>query len=256
MPSIPVIGTAIVNGVHWLHRLIESVDFKVDNFLVINNNGRNQITNQLNSLVGLNKQYIKNIHICHMPTNLGCAASWNLIIKLYMNNPYWVITNHDVAFTPGFLESMYTKAVAGNNIGMVHGSSGEFGIGTWDIFLIKDWVIKKYGLFDENFYPAYCEDWDYLMRMVHDPIDKDFVNLPYYHGETFEYSKSGSQTWREDADLKYKIDYGRYLNETEYMTKKWGVNWIRNNPYKYPFDKPENSIDYNLDFIRSKYLGF
>ena len=88
MPSIPVIGTAIVNGVHWLHRLIESVDFKVDNFLVINNNGRNQITNQLNSLVGLNKQYIKNIHICHMPTNLGCAASWNLIIKLYMMSSF------------------------------------------------------------------------------------------------------------------------------------------------------------------------
>ena len=34
--SIPVLGAAIVNGAHWLHKLISSVDYPVDNFLIVN----------------------------------------------------------------------------------------------------------------------------------------------------------------------------------------------------------------------------
>lgn len=256
MSSIPVIGTAIVNGVHWLHRLIESVDFNVDNFLIINNNGRNQITNQLNSLVELNNKYIKNIHICHMPSNIGCPASWNLIIKCYITSPYWIITNHDVAFTSGFLETMYNKAQT-KETGMVYGNSGEFGIGSWDIFLIKDWVVEKYGLFDENFYPAYSEDADYIMRLVHDPIARDFVNIPYYHGDTFEYKLSGCQTIKQDQELGEKVKIAHYLNEKEYMNKKWGAGWRVLQPYRYAFNKQEDSVPtYDLQFIRRKYLGF
>lgn len=255
--SIPVIGTAIVNGIHWLERLINSIDYPVDNFVVFNNNGRGELTSQLDSLVKPH-QYIKNLHICHLPTNIGCPAAWNLIIKSYMMSPYWIIVNHDVAFTSGFLEDMYAYA-KNPDIGMVHGASGEFGVGTWDLFLIKDWVIQKYGLFDENLYPAYCEDWDYLLRFMAKPINKAFITKPYYHGETLEYGKSGSQTWREDMSLKDKLDYARQTNEG-YLTNKWGDNWWKFIPSnQYPYNNPQQDTDYSkydLNFIRRKYIGF
>ena len=121
---IPVIGTAIVNGVHWLERLIDSIDYPVENFIIFNNNGRDQITDELNSLVKKPHNFIQNLKICHLPSNIGVAAVWNLIIKSYINSPYWVICNHDVAFESGFLEEM-VQASQKEEIGIVHGKGGE-----------------------------------------------------------------------------------------------------------------------------------
>ena len=49
--SIPVIGTAIVNNPYWLHRLFMSIDYPVDNFVVFNNNGRGQITEEVEAVI-------------------------------------------------------------------------------------------------------------------------------------------------------------------------------------------------------------
>ena len=258
MSSISVLGTVIVNGVHWLYKLIDSIDYSIDNFVIFNNNGRNQLTTDLDKLKNIDHAFIKKIHVCHLPANLGCSTAWNLIIKSFVTSPYWVIANHDISFTPGFLETLYTKSLD-PQVGIIHGARGEFNIGTWDIFLIKDWVIEKYGLFDENFYPAYNEDWDYLLRFIHDPVKKDFVNVPYYHGDTLEYAKSGGQTYKLETDpaTRYKIDLARHLNETEYMDKKWGPTWAKYIPYKFPHvDTNLGNFTYDLNFIRKKYIGF
>jgi hypothetical protein len=45
--SIPVLGVLILNGVHWLKRQIESIDYPVDNYLIINNNGRGELDNEI-----------------------------------------------------------------------------------------------------------------------------------------------------------------------------------------------------------------
>jgi GT2 family glycosyltransferase len=254
---IPVIGTAIVNSPHWVKRLIESVDYFVDTFVVFNNNGRDEITNELNSYKDLNKQYIKNIKICHLPTNVGCPCAWNLIIKSYLMSSYWVIANHDVAFTPGLLQKMYELSLD-ETVGIVHGENNGEGFGKWDLFLIKDWVVQKVGLFDENFYPAYVEDFDYIMRLIIHDIKTAYVNQAYLHGNE-SYSTTGSQTWRSDLTLKDKIDYSRYINEQEYILQKWGPDWRNYKPYKTPFNKeqiPTSYTTFDLQFVRKKYLGF
>ena len=61
MESIPVIGTAIVNTPSWLTGLIESVDYPVENFVIINNNGRDQITKELNAITQIPHRFIKKI---------------------------------------------------------------------------------------------------------------------------------------------------------------------------------------------------
>ena len=264
MNSIPVIGVPIVNGAHWLKRLVDSIDYPVDDLVIINNNGRGQITEQLDEIVKAGSPFVKTIKVCHMPSNIGCSGAWNLIIKCYMMCPYWIIVNNDVAFTPGLLQKMNEAAQESKDCGFVHCSTivtqpeteTLHGLG-YDLFLIKDWVVNSYGLFDENLYPAYYEDTDYVIRFTNNPVKARIVNQGYFHGETFDYMESGSQTQKlESSELNNKILYNFTLNESEYISKKWGPNW-HTDPYMLPFNKfPIKYTTYDLEFCRSKNLGF
>lgn len=259
--SIPVIGVPVVNSSYWVSRLLMSVDYPVDNFVMINNNGRGEIDKDLNNLAEIKHKYIKNIKVCHLPANIGCGGAWNLIIKCYMNAPYWIITGDDIAFGKGFLEEMASTSEADPNIGMIHGHSGDYGVGSWDLFLIRDHIIQQFGLFDENLYPAYCEDADYIMRFQHRPIKKVMsLNSNYYHGDgdKTEYYKSGSQTKKTEPELEKKLDFSNEEN-IKYLTNKWGEGWRMCAPSDLPFKGQEHAISattYDLNFVRSKNLGF
>lgn len=252
MEKIPVIGTAIVNTPYWLHRMIMSIDYPTEQLVVFNNNGREEFEEELNYLTKIKHKYIDKIKVCHLPANIGCSGAWNMTIKCYMMSPYWIITNHDLSFEPGFLKSM-VEASRDSETGIVNAGWNQ-----WEVFLIKDWVIQKHGLFDENFYPAYAEDLDYLMRLLIAPVKQSHVGTKYLHGEK-DYAETGSQTWRSDLSLKEKMDNSRILNEDEYMLEKWGPNWRSLNPFKNPFDlcnNPLSSTKYDLSFVRRKHTGF
>ena len=260
MNMIPVIGTAIVNGFHWLERLVGSVDYPVDTFVIFNNNGKGELTEDLDNLVKQSHPYIKKIVVCHMPTNIGVSGAWNLIIKSYMNAPYWIISNHDVAFVPGLLEEI-AQAASDPEVGMVHPNGGDFKDGSWDLFLIKDWVIQSHGLFDENLYPAYCEDADYIMRIHNKPFKRiSPLTKIHLHGNGLadEYYTYGSQTKRTSPELNTRLDKINELN-FEYLNQKWGPGWRGTNPHKAPFNiqkMPLSYTSYNLGYVRSKNLGF
>ena len=67
---------------------------------------------------------------------------------------------------------------------MIHPNRGNYTQGSFDLFLIKDEVIKVIGLFDENFYPAYGEDVDYIMRLFNaNIIRKCGLSRVHLHGE-------------------------------------------------------------------------
>ena len=252
MNNIPVLGAAIVNGPHWLHKLISSVDHPVDNFLIVNNNGKGELNEELDNLTKISHPFIKNIKVVHMPTNLGCAGAWNLIIKSYLNAPYWIITSHDVSFSPGFLEEMANKA-SNKDIGMVFGHEGDYGTGSYDLFLIKDWVVDKIGLFDENLYPAYCEDWDYMLRIINNPVNISYnISKPYYHGGKLTYNEGGKMSMRDaNEDVRQKINDAWNLNK-DYMYNKWGKGW---NSFS-PLSEPKIKKTFDLHFRRQKHLGF
>lgn len=263
MNKIPVIGAPIVNNPYWLHRLIMSVDYPVENFVIINNNGRGQIDKELDTIAQMSHDFIDNIKVVHMPANIGCAGAWNLIIKCYMNASYWMIVNDDIAFKPGCLKQV-AKIYADNpDMGMVHPNAGEWGIGTWDCFAISEKVVRLFGLFDENTYPAYCEDADYIMRMAHRPIQK-VVNLDSQfirgHGEPNEYyeDNGGGRTGQSDKALGDILRKSNDVN-IEYLTEKWGKGWRQINPSKLPWENQPHHIGevrWDLDYVRSKYTGF
>jgi len=258
MNSIPVIGTAVVNSPYWVHRLIASVDYPVDNFVIFNNNGRGQITEELDTIAKLSHAYIKKITVCHLPANIGLPAVFNLIIKSYLNSPSWLMVNYEVAFNPGFLEEM-VKEASDPEVGMVFGKKGDFDLPAFDVFMIKDWVVQKHGLFDENFYPAYCEDADYLMRLYNSPVKQvKGISKGFYHGTSTDYYEGGSQTAKTEPELAVKLNEVNLVN-FEYMNKKWGEGWRYVSPYSSPFNEssmPLSTTTYDLEFCRRKYLGF
>jgi SAM-dependent methyltransferase len=258
LKPIPVIGVPIVNGFKWIQRLISSIDYPVDELVILNNNGRGELTEDLDKLCKIDHYYIKSIKVCHLPTNIGVSGAWNMIIKCYINVPYWIITNHDIAFTSGFLKNLVNKA-ENTETGIVLGHNGA-----WDIFLLKDWVVQNVGLFDENLYPAYVEDCDYFIRSKLSNIKIEHVDHLYFHGEE-TYKTTGSQTWRVDETLYSKLHHSRILNENWYIYYKWGPEWHINGdwtigkPYSHPFNDqnlPLTYTYYNLDFVRKKHLGF
>jgi len=256
---IPVIGTAVVNSTFWVEKQIKSIDYPVENFVIINNNGKGELNNELDIISKNTYPFIKKIIVTHMPSNIGVSGAWNLIIKCFVHCPYWIITNDDVSFDEGFLEEMVKTSKDNPDAGLIHGHSGDFNVGSWDLFLIKDWVIQQCGLFDENLYPAYCEDADYIMRLLNKSIKRIAgIEKNYFHGNgnKDQYYEEGSQTKKKDPSLVGKLEYSNEIN-IEYLTKKWGENWRTCYPYPLPFNNyPISYTSYDLEFIRKKYLGF
>ena len=161
---IPVLGVPILNGSSWLKKQIDSVDFPVENYVIVNNGGK-EIYLEIQEIISQPHPYIQNFHVNNVIYNMGVAPAWNLVIKSFMHSPYWVIVNHDVSFSKGFLEGLYESAQI-ENVKLVFGKEGDGGRGSFDLFLIKSQLIQSHGLFDENFYPTYCEDLDYIMRFI------------------------------------------------------------------------------------------
>lgn len=253
---IPVIGIPIVNGVHWLDRLIKSVDFPVQELFIVNNSGNDEISNQIQEVASQSNPNINRIRVCHLPANIGCAGAWNLIIKSYILSPYWIISNHDIEFSPGILQGFY-NAAAEPDVGMVHISEGD-SRGSFECFLIKDWVVDKFGLFDEHFYPAYTEDVDYSMR-VDGRIKKHFLTIPFLHGETTDYAVSGGNSFKTCEEPQRAIMREAYRVNNEYLARKWGPEWKNFNRYNNPFNNPNRDlsyVSYNLLENRSKFVKF
>lgn len=257
--KIPVIGAPVMKNPQWVERLYRSIDYPVENFVIFNNNGKGEITQQLEELDKNKNYFVDKLTICHLPANLGIPCVWNLIIKSYINAPFWIITNDDIAFTEGFLKEM-VQASQQNDVGIVHGYGGDFNDGSWDLFLIKDWVIQEYGLFDENLSPAYCEDADYIMRVWAKPLKRVYsLTRPYYHGDglAHEYYKHGSRTVKSSSELQMRLSQINQIN-FEYLNKKWGEGWRMTDPYKYPFNNeafPISTTTFDLEFIRSKQIN-
>lgn len=258
--SIPVIGAPVVNNPYWIHRLVMSVDYPVDNFVIINNNGRGEIDEELDRIAKSSHNFINKIKVCHMPANIGCVGAWNLIIKCYMMSPYWVIVNDDVAFGRGLLKEMAESVQKDPEVGLVHAYPGNFELGSWDMFLIRDHVIETLGLFDENTYPAYCDDADYIMRILNSNI-KRIISLEgnYFHGNGNKdnYYEEGSQTSKSSEVLGDKLNTANEVN-CEYMKRKWGDTWHMCQPKKLPFNGEVKlgSNFYDLKFVRTKHTGF
>lgn len=146
----------------------------------------------------------------HHPTNLGCAASWNRGIKHFLDAGFdWVLVlNDDVELLPDTVSS-FIDAISEQR--PLVWSPNE----SMSCFAIHRRVIDTVGWFDENFWPAYREDEDYVHRMKIAGIKPG----PAIGAEVI-HSRSSSLNYSEYLWFQHRtrIDHQNLM----YYGRKWG----------------------------------
>lgn len=99
-------------------------------------------------------------------------------------------------------------------------------------FMVKRDFREKFGYFDENFYPAYCEDQDVHIRILKmSEVAKRLTVAPYYH--------LSSQTLVNNSTISPTIKKGHGDNQV-YYRYKWGVdhaNALNGEGYGKPYNQ-------------------
>jgi GT2 family glycosyltransferase len=194
---IPVLAIPVLNRYDLLDQNLEKIDYPIGEILILNNGKENYEP----------KRKDLNIRVLNLPSNLGMSGSWNLTIKLYPHNPYWVFSSADTHWIPGALEKICN---ASSKDKLVMTNEG------WSCFSIGEDMIREVGLFDEFFYPIYFEDNDYYERVMRSRLKDGYVsgiievNAP--HG--------ASQTINSDEKLKTRNNETFIVNEAYFNQKK------------------------------------
>jgi GT2 family glycosyltransferase len=176
--------------------------------------------------------------VIRLPTNLGVAASWNLIMKVTPDAPWWAIVNDDIVFAPTDLPSL-TDAMADPSPRVVT-------LDGFAAFGINRACVDRVGLFDENFHPAYCEDadYEYRCRLADVPIIAVPANLRHDRSSLI-------------ADPRYKAENDRtYPENRAYFIAKWGGDLRGGETFDSPFDAGGTVDEWTLSTARVRELAW
>jgi GT2 family glycosyltransferase len=195
---IPVLAIPVLNRYDLLDQNLKTIDYPVKEILIINN-GKD--TDYIPPITDLN------VRVLNLPSNLGMSGSWNLAIKLYPHEEYWMFSSADTHWVSGSLEQLHN---ASGKEKLVMTNEG------WSAFSIGEGMIRNVGLFDEYFYPIYYEDNDYYERVMRSNMKDGYVNgsieVNVPHG--------ASQTINSDQKLKNRNHETFLVNEAYFNKKK------------------------------------
>jgi len=146
-----------------------------------------------------------NISVLNQEKNIGVAASWNKLCKLIFSKHEWALILNDDIYC-GYDNSVVESAIKKSKIGLVQSEKN------WSVVLINKYLYEHIGDFDEQFYPAYFEDSDYIYRLKLDGLrhEADKTLNPKLFMSSGTYDKAPEMVNKAMADNK-----DRYI-------KKWG----------------------------------
>jgi GT2 family glycosyltransferase len=194
---IPNLIVPVLNRYDLLQRMLSSIDYPIRHLFIIDNGeGPEEVLNI--------PDWVREVTYTPLPSNLGVAASWNLGIKSLSSYNRWFFTSNDVYFEKGALEKLSSA------------KTDELTICEepphFQTFVVGEEVIKKIGLFDEIYYPAYFEDTDFLRRAKN-------ANIPITRLEVFV-NHDNSSTIKSDEKLRDLNDKTFKTNRDIYEIKK------------------------------------
>ena len=143
---IPILSVPVLNRYDLLDASLDAVDFPVGEILIINNG----------SEIYQPKRKDLNVRVLNLPSNLGISASWNLAIKLYPHESFWVFASADTVWRPGGLKKLFNTSGKSRLVTTHRG---------FCVFSLGEDLVRGVGLFDEYFYPYLFEDSDYAERV-------------------------------------------------------------------------------------------
>ena len=148
------------------------------------------------------------VQVIEQATNLGVAASWNLICRKSfdeMGATHVLILNDDVELVR--TQELLLKTIENHDPHHLLVQDG-----TWCSFVLPKTVYKYVGSFDEQFYPAYYEDNDYHYRVKLNPTT-EMVIEPILNPTLYR----NSQTIAANPKLNE-----RFLQNKARYVQKWG----------------------------------
>ena len=164
---IPVLGFCTLKRFDLAERLLASIDYPVENLVIIDNSGTQSWTPSKPDLV-------EKMWVIQVPYGLGLIGAWNLIVKSTPYAPYWVLVNDDAWFEPGSLEKVEaevdTEALNFLNI-----------VPAWSAVVFGEGMVDKVGLYDERFYPLYFDDNDLERRVDQAGVPKKTIQAKVHH---------------------------------------------------------------------------
>jgi GT2 family glycosyltransferase len=195
------IGIPTLNRADLLIPSLESYikDFPSVDIHIVDNGG------QIDILRWVSRAKSSKIHLHAQDKNLGVASSWNLLLKeIYKDCEYAMILNDDIYMgkTTYDIESILKN----NPNHKIYTNPID-----WCVFIMPKTTYESIGGFDEQFYPAYCEDNDYVYRLKLSgyKVFKTPLLIPKLH--------RASMTLEKD----YTLQTAFHENKQKYI-EKWG----------------------------------
>jgi len=205
MTPVPVLIIPVLNRYDLLDNLLESINYPVENILIIDNGGSY-------------KSNKENVLVLNMPTNLGVAASWNLGIKLFPKAPYWTF----MAIDAGLLSDTLEKTTVYSNEDVIVISNYGF-----SYFSIGRNIIQSVGLFDENYFPAYYEDTDWEKRVralgYEEKILYPDVNISLLDTTVTAKSNTKYMKRKEETDISNKNYFDKKFARYDWRCYSWDL---------------------------------
>lgn len=217
--SLPLLGIPVLNGIDLLERLLASIDHPVETLAIVDNSLEtgisSPISERLSALKQLGHPFIRDICIARPFTNLGVAASWNMILTCFPRAPVALLANHDVVFPPGILAQSlelidYTRP---QYLSLLPAPN------SFSAFLLTALAWDRLGLFEPGFHPAYFEDLDYRDRLRCDPTIEQ-INGEFAHNKMTTANPSHSATIYRDSSLFEQNRASFQLNRLWYMSHR------------------------------------
>lgn len=178
----------------------------VPRFTIVDNGGSLAESNWLARL----QQLPITIEILVPPSNLGVAASWNLLIKKLGR---CFISNDDVVFSLSDLSKFLDAALESPETILFDVAGPRGGCSVFLMNRPELWM--EMGGFDENFYPAYFEDNDAYRRMELANLPRQTVALQDWAHETSSTLANGSEEYRQKH-------WENFARNASYYQQKWG----------------------------------
>jgi GT2 family glycosyltransferase len=181
----------VLNRYDLLERMLASIDYPVKHLLVIDNGGGIESLDQPDA--------VEKLTVWNMPANFGVAASWNLGIKAFRNDDVFFFASNDMRFQPGGLKALGRAERDAVTLSHQMPYFHTFAVGVD--------VVARVGLFDESFFPAYCEDIDFLWRCEREGITVNRAVIPTSHdnsstiGSDLNYQSANTVTYPQNAEL-------------------------------------------------------
>lgn len=223
-----IIGVPVINRPDLLARFLDSIDERWPVVVIDNSDG--------DEIAAVCERYPGDLRLVCPPANLGVAASWNLVIRSFPDEPWWCIANADTQLAPDDLAHLADE--------MAQGGPRWVGMnGDWRVFGLSSEAVDTVGLFDENFHPIYCEDADYEYRCT-------LAGVPWYFID-------GGATHEGSAAIRsgYGAENARtYPANRTYYEAKWGGPLRGGETFASPFDRGGSVRDWTLDLWRLREL--